>query len=80
MADEEINAGKVIIFPPKTTVGLCPPVPFFSPGLAFKCRRTYKKIGQANCAPFVSFLSIWEAAAYARTGSASVKLPLKMHN
>lgn len=29
MADEEINAGKVIIFPPKTTVGLCPPVSFF---------------------------------------------------
>lgn len=55
MADEEINAGKVIIFPLKTTVGLCPPVSLFSPGLAFKCRWTYKKIGQANCAPFVSY-------------------------
>lgn len=29
MADEEINAGEVIIFPPKTTVGLCPPVQLF---------------------------------------------------
>lgn len=32
MADEEINAGKVIIFPPKTTVGLCPPVLLFLRG------------------------------------------------
>lgn len=55
MADVEINAGKVIISLPKTTVGLCPPVPFLSPGLAFNCRWTSKKIGQTNCAPFVCF-------------------------
>ena len=83
MADEQMNAGKVVIFPTKTTVGLCPSAWHVPCGrCAFKCRRTYKTIGRANCALSTSplLLHMGKRQHMWGTGMASVKLPLKMHN